>query len=363
MPVATVVDLFCGVGGLTHGLRKAGLNVTAGIDINATCKYAYEINNVGTVFIESDVAEIPSQTIAECYGDNDIKVLVGCAPCQPFSKYTMRYRKEEKEKGRGGDSWQIDEKWKLLYAFAQKIRDIQPDIVSMENVPELEKEQVFQDFLNTLEEMNYHVSYSIAYCPDYGVPQSRKRLVLLASMHGEIALIPPEYTKENYITVREAIGKMPKLKSGGKNRNDALHFCTRLSKRNLERIKQSKQGGTWHDWEEQLQLKCHKRKSGKTYGSVYGRMSWNKPSPTITTQFYGYGNGRFGHPEQDRAISFREGAVLQSFPQDYVFLNDEMFIKSREIGVHIGNAVPVELGRAIGVSILNHIKEVNGNAE
>jgi DNA (cytosine-5)-methyltransferase 1 len=357
MPVASVVDLFCGVGGLTHGLRNAGLNVVAGVDINAACRYAYEKNNEGAVFIESDVAEIPSQKIAEYYGDNDVKILVGCAPCQPFSKYTKRYRKEEKENGREGDSWQFDEKWKLLYAFAQKIRDIKPDVVSMENVPELENEQVFQDFLGTLTEMGYHVNSGIAHCPDYGVPQSRDRLVLLASRLGNIELIPPEYAAENHKTVREAIGGMPQLESGERSEGDSLHFCTRLSELNLERIRQSTQGGTWRDWNEGLQLKCHKKKSGKTYASVYGRMSWDKPSPTITTQFYGYGNGRFGHPEQDRAISFREGAILQSFPPDYVFFNEEFTINSRELGIHIGNAVPVELGRAIGVSILNHIEE------
>jgi DNA (cytosine-5)-methyltransferase 1 len=351
MPVATVVDLFCGVGGLTHGLRNAGLNVVAGVDVNATCKYAYETNNAGAIFIESDVAEIPSEIIGEYYGDNDIKVLVGCAPCQPFSKYTKRYRKEG----------QTDNKWTLLNAFADKIKDIEPHIVSMENVPELENEQIFQDFIRILESLNYHVYYEIAHCPNYGVPQSRKRLVLLASKLGEIELIPPEYTEENYITVRKAIGNMPRLKSGEKNLDDPLHFCTRLSKRNIERIKQSRQGGTWRDWDEDLQLKCHKKKSGKTYGSVYGRMSWDKPSPTITTQFYGYGNGRFGHPTQDRAISFREGAILQSFPPNYIFIDEDMVLNSREIGIHIGNAVPVELGRAIGVSIINHIEEVNGN--
>ena len=123
------------------------------------------------------------------------------------------------------------------------------------------------------------------------------------------------------------------------------------------RIKNSHQGGTWRGWDESLQLKCHKKNSGKSYGSVYGRMSWDKPSPTITTQFYGYGNGRFGHPEQNRAISLREGAILQSFPPDYVIVEPNEMFRRKIIGTHIGNAVPVELGRAIGKSILNHIGE------
>ena len=130
-----------------------------------------------------------------------------------------------------------------------------------------------------------------------------------------------------------------------------------MSAINLKRIRQSVPGGTWRDWDDKLKLKCHKKDSGKTYGSVYGRMRWDEPSPTITTQFYGYGNGRFGHPEQDRALSLREGAILQSFPNDYVFVDNEHQFKLRDIGIHIGNAVPVELGRAIGLSIKEHLKE------
>ena len=353
----TVVDLFCGVGGLTHGLQLAGLNVVAGIDVDAACRYPYEENN-NAVFIESDVALISSQKIARFYNSDDIRILVGCAPCQPFSKYTKRYRKEEKEKGRQGDRWQKDNKWMLLYSFAQKIVDIAPDIVSMENVPELEKEKVFSDFISTLKHLRYNVSYSIAYCPDYGVPQSRKRLVLLASKFGKIALIEPEFTPENYKTVRHAIGNLPELKSGQKSLHDTLHFCSKLSAINIKRIKCSRQGGTWKEWNKPLQLKCHQKKSGKNYIAIYGRMSWDKPSPTITTQFYGYGNGRFGHPEQDRALSLREGAILQSFPSNYMFLPDNIETKVRDIGTHIGNAVPVQLGRAIGKSILKHLNEV-----
>lgn len=346
----TVVDLFCGIGGLTHGLIKAGLNVVAGLDIDSTCQYAYETNNKPAKFIEADITNYPSDELAELYPEDSIKILVGCAPCQPFSKYTMRYRKN----GRGSD-----DKWRLLNSFADKVEKINPDIISMENVPELEKEKIFQEFKEKLEELKYIVSHSIVYCPDYGVPQVRKRLVLLASRFGEIKLIKPLYTSENYPTVHQVIGELPKLESGQKSVNDPLHCCSKLSKKNILRIKSSRQGGTWREWEEALQLKCHKKKSGKTYGSVYGRMSWNKPSPTITTQFYGYGNGRFGHPEQNRAISLREGAILQSFPPDYVVIAPDKQFSMRTTGTHIGNAVPVELGRAIGKSILKHMEEMD----
>jgi len=357
-----VVDLFCGIGGLTHGLIKAGLNVVAGLDIDSTCRYAYETNNKPAKFIEADITDYSSDELAKFYPEDSIKILVGCAPCQPFSKYTKRYRKEEKEKGRQGDSWQKDNKWKLLNSFADKVEKIKPDIISMENVPELEKEEIFKEFKEKLEKLEYSINYSIVYCPDYGIPQIRKRLVLLASRFGKIELIKPSYTPENYRTVQQVIGELPKLESGQIYLKDPLHYCTKLSKKNILRIKNSHQGGTWHEWDDSLKLKCHKKKSGKSYGAVYGRMSWNKPSPTITTQFYGYGNGRFGHPDQDRAISLREGAILQSFPPEYAIIEPNKAYSTKMIGTHIGNAVPVELGRAIGKSILKHIKEekING---
>ena len=354
----TVVDLFCGIGGLTHGLRLAGLNVTAGIDLDSSCKYAYEHNNAKANFITADVDTLLPEEVTALYPENGLRILVGCAPCQPFSKYTKRYRKGEQNGGRESDKWQQNNKWKLLYSFADIIRHVLPDIVSMENVPELSDEQVFEDFRNTLTQLEYNVSYSIVYCPNYGVPQNRRRLVLLASRLGELNLIEPLYNEENYLTVKSSIGELPHIEAGVSNPNDVMHSAASLSAKNVLRIKSSVPGGTWRDWDENLKLKCHKENSGKTYASIYGRMCWDAPSPTITTQFYGYGNGRFGHPEQDRALTLREGALLQSFPPDYEFVDPAREFNRREVGTHIGNAVPVELGRAIGVSIQNHIAEV-----
>ena len=359
--MATVVDLFCGVGGLTHGLRLAGLSVIAGIDMDASCRYAYEHNNANTRFVLADVSELLSENVATLYPEKGLRVLVGCAPCQPFSKYTKRYRKGEQYGGRENDEWQYDNKWKLLYSFSEIIKYVLPDIVSMENVPQLIEERVFVDFCNTLKQLNYHVSYGVVYCPEYGVPQNRRRLVLLASRLGELKLIEPLYDDTNYPTVRDSIGDLPHVAAGIPNQYDIMHTAAKLSSTNLRRIRSSVPGGTWRDWDDNLKLKCHKKGSGKTYPSVYGRMCWDSPSPTITTQFYGYGNGRFGHPEQDRALTLREGALLQSFPPKYEFFNPAQEFNRREVSTHIGNAVPVELGRAIGVSIQNHIVEVNGN--
>ncbi len=167
---------------------------------------------------------------------------------------------------------------------------------------------------------------------------------------------PPELKEEEFLTVGDVIRVLPPISDGECDKNDLIHKAAKLSKMNKLRIKQSVPGGTWKDWDDELQLQCHKRETGKGYGAVYGRMKWEKPAPTITTQFYGYGNGRFGHPDQDRALSFREGTLLQSFPEEYKFIDENNPQTNKRLGVHIGNAVPVELGRAIGESILMHIK-------
>ena len=344
------IDLFCGIGGLTKGLSLAGINVVAGVDNDESCRFAYEKNNHAT-FVCKSVEQLLKKDIEQFYPKTGIRILVGCAPCQPFSRYSLRYRK----------NGQKDDKWKLLYSFQRLVTEVRPEIVSMENVPSLVKEKVFEDFKGALEHLGYKVSVTIAYCPDYGVPQNRKRLVLLASKFGNITMLPPFFNQNTYKTVRSAIANLPTIIAGEVCKEDPLHRSSSLSKINLRRIKSSVPGGTWRDWDEELQLTCHGKETGKSYPSVYGRMDWDKPSPTITTQFYGYGNGRFGHPEQNRAISLREGAILQSFPKDYIFIDVNHPAKKRELGTHIGNAVPVELGRAIGLSIMEHLKEHNFN--
>lgn len=220
-------------------------------------------------------------------------------------------------------------------------------------------EKIFEDFLAELENLNYDYYWKIVNGPEYGVPQKRKRLVMLASRYGKIELVAPLYSSNQYRTVRMAISDLPHIQDGEVCTTDSLHRASKLSDINKRRIRQSVQGGTWRDWDEDLILECHKKNTGKTYPSVYGRMKWDEPSPTITTQFYGYGNGRFGHPEQDRALSLREGALLQSFPREYIFSDNEHKINKHDLAVQIGNAVPVALGRAIGISIINHLTEYN----
>lgn len=341
-----VIDLFCGIGGLSHGFIQENFEVVAGIDIDKTCQFAFENNN-NSKFIDKSISDVSADEILNLYNDADLKILVGCAPCQNFSSYMFKDKDKESNK------------WKLLYEFSRLIKDVQPEIVSMENVAQLlnfKKAPVFEDFISNLKSLGYHVSYEVVNCPDYGIPQSRKRLILLASKLGEIKLIPKTHTKDNYITVMDAIGDLPKIKDGEKDKNDPFHFSRKLTPINKKRIKATPYGGSWKDWDDDLKLVCHKKESGKSYPSVYGRMLWEKPSPTMTTQCVGYGNGRFGHPEQDRAISLREAALLQTFPLNYQFSEDAKIINSAVIARQIGNAVPVRLGQVVAKSIKEHLK-------
>ncbi|MDI1302516.1 MAG: DNA cytosine methyltransferase [bacterium] len=343
MKTISCIDLFCGVGGLTHGLHLEGVSVAAGIDLDPACKFPYESNNQAK-FLNKDISKVKSKELIELFGDADIKVLAGCAPCQPFSTYAQRYADDD------------DSRWGLLYQFFRLVKGTEPDIVTMENVPTVVKHKVFKDFSKGLERLGYTVWFDVVDSSKYGVPQSRRRTVLLASKHGKLQLIPP--IREKPKTVRQAIGRLRPLSAGEAYERDKLHVSATLSDTNLRRIRVSKPGGTWRDWPESLVAACHRVESGKTYAGVYGRMEWDKPAPTMTTQCFGFGNGRFGHPEQDRAISLREAAILQSFPRTYKFLSTGQPVNFKALGRLIGNAVPVDLGRAIGKSIKIHIKNI-----
>ena len=305
----SVVDLFCGIGGLSHGFVLEGFNVKAGVDVDPSCKYAYETNNRAK-FHERDVAGLTGEWINSLFIPNRPRVLVGCAPCQPFSSYTRLSRPGNPTA-----------KWRLLEQFGRIVREAQPDIVSMENVARLatfQGGQLFRDFLACL--AGYRVWSGIVECADYGVPQTRKRLVVLGSRLGDMRLADATHSADQYRTVGQTIGHLPRIQAGAACSEDALHQASRLSTRNRKRIRAAKPGGTWRDWADQtLVSNCHRRHSGRFYNNVYGRMSWDAPAPTITTQCYGFGNGRFGHPDQDRAISLREAALLQTFPAHYEF--------------------------------------------
>jgi len=349
-PTIAVVDIFCGAGGLTHGLIQEDLNVVAGLDSDGSCRYAYEHNNRGAKFIHQDIESVDAQDISSLYPNGALKVLVGCAPCQPFSSYTKKQRPP-------------GEKWKLLASFADLIEAVDPAIVSMENVVELENFNhgtIYGGFVARLEKLGHQVTSYHVYCPDYGVPQHRRRLVLFASKRGAISLVQPTHTKARYKTVKDAIRHLPPVNAGSVDSIDPCHRARALDDVNMRRIRQSRPGGSWEDWDAELRSKCHVKASGGTFRSVYGRMTWNEPAPTITTQSHAYGTGRFGHPEQDRALTLREAAILQTFPPHYEFVGPDDKWSLKTVARHIGNAVPPALGQVIARSIKRHLEEYDG---
>ena len=300
--------------------------------------------NVDAPFLRRDVGSLTAEEVSDLFIKNRPRVLVGCAPCQPFSTYNQK---------------NADPNWQLLGRFADLIVATQPDVVSMENVPRLmnfRDGSVFRAFVEALRTAGYKAVFDILYGPDFGLAQTRSRLVLLAAK-GAVPKLPMPTHAGKHRTVSEEIGSLPPLEAGQAYHGDRLHRASGLSELNRKRIRASRPGGTWRDWPDDLVAACHKDKRGRSYSAVYGRMEGTRPSPTITTQFYGFGNGRFGHPEQNRALSLREGAMLQGFPQNYSFVPDDEDISFSRVGRMIGNAVPVPLARAIARAVRSHLEE------
>lgn len=343
----SAVDLFCGVGGLSHGLQDAGIHVAAGVDLDPTCDYPYR-TNVRAPFHRRDVRDLAVDELAAMWPAGAVRVLAGCAPCQPFSSY------------RRGVDTSNEAQWPLVDEVRRLVEGTLPDIVTMENVPRIISTPVFTDFVARLRKLGYRVSSGSCYCPAYGIPQHRRRLVLVASLLGDIAVPRGATEVADYATVRQAIGDLEPVRHGEVHPDDRLHKSRTLNDVNLERIRRSKPGGTWEEWPEELRAPCHRRASGATFRNVYARMVWDDPSPTITTLAYNFGAGRFGHPEQDRPITLREAAILQSFPPNYEFVAPGEPVQFAPLGRLIGNAVPPRLAAAVGTAIVDHVKAVKG---
>jgi DNA (cytosine-5)-methyltransferase 1 len=343
----SAVDLFCGVGGLSYGLQEAGIDVVAGVDIDPACDYPYRAN-IHAPFYKKDVCELTADELAGMWPKGSIRMLAGCAPCQPFSSYR-----------RGVDTSQ-EAQWPLVDEVGRLVEGTMPEIVTMENVPRIGSTPVFKAFVARLEKLGYEVDFESCHCPAYGVPQHRRRMVLVASLLGEIRVPQGKVAPADYVTVERALRELPVLDHGKTDPVDRLHKSRTLTPINLERIKSSTPGGTWEEWREDLRSPCHRKSSGSTFRNVYARMVWDEPSPTITTLSYNYGAGRFGHPEQDRAISLREAAILQSFPRDYEFVSPDQPVQFAPLGRLIGNAVPPKLAQAVGEAVLGHVEASQG---
>lgn len=345
-----VYDFFVGCGGASHGFQESGMDIAFALDRDPDAKKTFQANFPNAHFEFTDIYEVDCEAVRiRVTKEQPNPVLFsGCAPCQPFTKQVTRRPKPEQ-----------DERVPLLTHFADLVECCRPDLVFVENVPGLQTldagSQPFHGFLDRLEGAGYHADYRAVKLAKYGIPQSRRRLVLVASRHGTISL--PEETHgpgtphEQYSTVRDSIAHLPPIRAGEEHKEIPNHRAADLSPRNLERIAATREGRSNREWPQHLRLECHKEFSG--YSDVYGRMSWDAPASGLTTRCTSYSNGRFGHPEQDRAISIREAACLQTFPMDFVF-EGSMVSMARQIG----NAVPVRLAKLIGEQFIKHLKEV-----
>jgi DNA (cytosine-5)-methyltransferase 1 len=342
IPPTVAIDLFCGVGGLSFGLQKAGVRVAAGVDIDETCGYPFE-SNIDAPFLAKDLRDVTSGHLNRLWPEGSVRLLAGRAPCQPFSSHR-----------RGADTSDEDE-WSLLTEFGRLVRSTRPEIVTMENVPRIVSSAVFREFVDLLESLKYSADWRSCFGPDFGLAQNRRRLVLLASRLGPIAVPTGPSKGKRQPTVRDKIGRLPGLSAGGVDPRDPMHASRNLTEINLERIRASTPGGTWEDWPEELRSPCHRKASGASFRNVYARMEWDKPAPTITTLAHNFGTGRFGHPEQDRPISLREAAILQGFPRNYRFLKEGQKVFFSHQGRLIGNAVPPPIARSVGTAVLRHV--------
>ncbi len=346
------VDFFCGGGGMSYGMQKAGIEILAGIDYEITCKETYEANIGKDKFIQADVFNLQEKDLQKqlnlTQNDDDL-VLIGCSPCQFWSIINTDKNKSEKSKN-------------LLIEFERFVKYFNPGYVVVENVPGVlrkKEESGLDKFIYWLEKHNYSVHFEVHNTSDYGVPQNRKRFTLVANRLTPVKVFP-EKDKVKKITVKDVIGVkngFQKIKAGHKDKTEFMHSVPNVSELTLKRLKKvKKDGGNRFDFadDKELQLKCFIGRDN-SFKDTFGRLWWNKPSPTITTKFFSVSNGRFVHPEENRALSLREGACLQSFPKDYKFFGTSHSAIARLIG----NAVPPEYAKRIGQAIIqNHYNAI-----
>lgn len=337
------IDLFCGCGGTTRGFLNAGINVIHGIDIDPSCRQTYERNNSPARFLCGDVFTMTDREILSGIdlGRKDKLLLSACAPCQPFSKQNH--------------SGRLDRRRSLLSRFAEIVKGVRPDYVFVENVPGLQAlrhNSPLHALLTVLEAKGYSYDFGILDAKSFGVPQTRNRLILVAAREGIISLPVPTHGLKTplrpFRTVRDTIARYPRIRAGGKSEHVSNHVSRELSDLNIERIRHTPaDGGDRREWPRRLWLKCHSKTQGHT--DVYGRMHWDRPAPALTCRCTSLSNGRYGHPSQHRALSVREAAALQTFPDRYTF-----FGTLTEMSAQIGNAVPVMFAETLARVFVQH---------
>jgi DNA (cytosine-5)-methyltransferase 1 len=336
------IDFFCGIGGATKGFQNAGIQVIKGIDNDPTCRETYNKNCTPANFVLADLNNVePRELLADIkITESDSLVFVACAPCQPFSR---SYKKKNA----------TDNRKRLMLRFLDFVQELRPDSIFVENVPGFEQAEggSFLSFLGT-KQLGYEVNFKRVNAKFYGIPQNRSRFIVLASRHGKIDFPSPTHGKGllSFETVERAISKYPPICAGTAVSEIPNHVARRVSELNMQRLRSTPlDGGNRTDWPPELWLNCHKDdKAG--HSDVYGRMRWKEPAPTLTCRCNSISNGRFGHPFQDRAISLREAAALQTFSDDFVFFGNQ-----GDIARHIGNAVPPLLAQIFAQTIKQNL--------
>ncbi len=332
-----VFDFFSGCGGTSCGFEASGMKIRLGMDLDRDASRTYRSNFPDAHFIEADIQTLEVDCIADVISAADGPILFsGCAPCQPFSKQN----RNQSEK---------DPRRNLLSEFGRFVEHWLPDYVFVENVPGMQKDclksETFVNFTSLLSRLGYSFDAQLVQALWFGVPQTRTRLVLVASKHGTIQL-PPATNGPGlnpYSTVKDWMSDLPELVAGASHPDDPDHSTMNLSELNLRRIQSTREGGGRESWPEELLLSCHRNYTGHT--DVYGRLSWSKPASGLTTKCISYSNGRFGHPDQPRGISVREAASLQTFPRSYRFFGS---LQSR--ARQVGNAVPPLMAQRVAAA-------------
>jgi DNA (cytosine-5)-methyltransferase 1 len=343
------VDFFCSGGGMSYGMQNAGIQILAGIDFDLNCKKTYEANIQGAEFIPADVFDLKEIDLEEKLSlkkNDDELILIGCSPCQFWSIINTDKTKSARSKN-------------LLIEFSRFVKYFRPGYVVVENVPGVlrrKEESGLNEFIEWLSNNGYaNPHFKVHNVNDYGVPQNRKRFTLIASRISAEEIKPVELDGEKAV-VKDVLGVdkgFPKIEAGTRDLSDFLHTVPSISDINKKRLKKvEKDGGNRLGFanDPELQLKCFEGKDD-SFKDTFGRLWWNRPAPTITTKFFSISNGRFVHPDEDRALSIREGAVLQSFPLSYKFKGSSI----ANIARMIGNAVPPQYATALGKAIIqNH---------